>query len=125
MSIAIYTVAFGFGGMGLYALVRPAGIGRLFDVRIESVDGRNETRAVYGGFGIAVAAALLLATRNTQLHDGIVFCVACALAGMVGGRVVSVAIERPGSWPWIFGGVEAVAAVVLLCTVPESVLRGF
>lgn len=125
MNIAVYAIAAGFAGMGFYALLWPAKIGRFFDVRIESVDGRNETRAVYGGFGIAIAAALLIATQNAQLHDGVVFSVACALAGMAGGRVFGVIIERPGAWPWIFGGIEALAAAVLFCRAPASILQGF
>jgi hypothetical protein len=124
MNIAIYVVAVGFVGMGLYALLWPAKIGRFFDVRIESVDGRNETRAVYGGFGIAIAAALLLATRNAQLHDGIVLCVAFALAGMAGGRAISAVVERPGLWPWFFGGIEAIAAGLLFYNVSASMLQG-
>lgn len=124
MNIAIYAVAVGFAGMGLYAFLWPARIGRFFDVRIESVNGRNETRAVYGGFGIAIAAALLLAGRNAQLHDGIVLCVGFALAGMAGGRVISAAIERPGFWPWLFGGIEALAAALLFCNLPAAIWQG-
>lgn len=118
MNIAIYAIAAGFAGMGFYALLWPAKIGRFFDVRIESVDGRNETRAVYGGFGIAIAVALLLAMQSPGLHDGIIACVGFALAGMAGGRVLSAVVERPGAWPWVFGGIEVVASAALLCSLP-------
>lgn len=120
----LYAVAAGFAGMGLYALLWPARIGRFFDVRIESVNGRNETRAVYGGFGVAIAAALVLASRSAQLHDGIVLCVGFALAGMAAGRLVSAVVERPGFWPWMFGGTEALAAVLLFCSLSAPVSQG-
>jgi hypothetical protein len=47
--------------MGITALVRPQVIGHFFRVRFDSLDGRNEVRAVYGGFGVAMAAVLILA----------------------------------------------------------------
>lgn len=124
MNTVICVVAVGFAGMGLYALLWPAKIGVFFDVRIDSVNGRNETRAVYGGFGIAIAAALLLANRNAQLNDGVVFCVAFALAGMAIGRVIGALLERPGFWPWAFGGVEAIAALLLFHSLPVRIWQG-
>jgi hypothetical protein len=116
MEIAILAIATGFALMGCTALFRPAYIGSFFDVRIESVDGRNEVRAVYGGFGLAVALALVLAVEMPALRAGIVACVALALAGMAGGRLLSALFERPGFWPWFFCGVEASAAALLAWT---------
>ncbi|MGH8530443.1 MAG: DUF4345 family protein [Nevskiales bacterium] len=115
-ALAILGVAVGFALMGLTALARPAYIGSFFDVRIESIDGRNEVRAVYGGFGLAVALALLLATQRAEWRDGIIICVSLALAGMAGGRLFSALLERPGIWPWIFCGIEAGAAALLYST---------
>ncbi len=112
-AITVLAVALGFALMGLTALVRPAYIGSFFDVRIESADGRNEVRAVYGGFGLAVAFALLLAVQRAELREGIVVCMSLALAGMAGGRLFSALLERPGFWPWFFCGVEAGAAALL------------
>ncbi|MEK6806674.1 MAG: DUF4345 domain-containing protein [Pseudomonadota bacterium] len=111
--IVIWGVAFAFAGMGLMALLKPASIGNYFDVRFESVDGRNEVRAVYGGFGIAMALALCLATQQPEYRAGVVLCVAFALAGMAAGRLLSALIERPGFWPWFFCGVEAGGAGLL------------
>ncbi|MFA5940932.1 MAG: DUF4345 family protein [Sinimarinibacterium sp.] len=113
MDVVVALVAVLFGGMGLAALVQPAFIGGFFDVRFESVDGRNEVRAVYGGFGLAMAAALALALRTPELREGIVVCVAFALGGMATGRVLSALVERPGFWPWFFFGVESTGAAVL------------
>lgn len=112
-NIVVLFVAAAFAGMGLMALFRPASIGNFFDVRFESVDGRNEVRAVYGGFGLAMALALGMATQQPEYRAGIVVCVALALAGMAAGRLFSALIERPGFWPWLFCGVEAGGAALL------------
>jgi hypothetical protein len=116
MEIAILSVALGFALMGAAALARPASIGNYFDVRIDSVDGRNEVRAVYGGFGLAIALALVLATGIPAWRAGVIACVALALAGMAAGRLFSALLERPGFWPWFFCGVEAGAAALLAWT---------
>jgi hypothetical protein len=116
MDMAVLLVALGFAVMGGVALFRPASIGDYFDVRIDSVDGRNEVRAVYGGFGLAMALALFMATGQPALRSGVVACVALALAGMAGGRLFSALLERPGFWPWFFCGVEVSAAGLLAWT---------
>ena len=113
MNISILLVALGFAAMGVSALVEPASIGRYFDMRIESVDARNEVRAVYGGFGIAIAIALVIAMTTPALRAGLVICVSLALAGMAAGRLFSACLERPGFWPWLFFVVEAGAAALL------------
>ncbi|MGH8596360.1 MAG: DUF4345 family protein, partial [Gammaproteobacteria bacterium] len=116
MDIAILAVAVGFTLMGLVALARPASIGQYFDVQFASVDGRNEVRAVYGGFGLAIGLALWLATQVPELRAGVIACVALALAGMAAGRLFSALLERSGFWPWVFCGIEAAAAALLAWT---------
>lgn len=115
MNILILVIAAAFLLMGLSALWRPAAIGRYFDVRIDSVDGRNEVRAVYGGFGLAIAFALYCGLQRPELRAGVLVCVALALAlaGMAAGRVFSAFLERPGRWPWFFGAVETAGAGAL------------
>jgi len=113
VDILILVIAAAFLLMGLSALWRPAAIGRYFDVRIESVDGRNEVRAVYGGFGLAIAFALYWGLQRPELRAGVLVCVALALAGMAVGRVFSALLERPGRWPVFFGALEAVGAGAL------------
>lgn len=114
MDLVVVLVAFAFFAMGLAALLQPASIGRYFEVRFDSIDGRNEVRAVYGGFGLAMAAVLLLAPRLPTLRAGILLTVALALAGMALGRVIGALVERPpGRWPVIFGVLEAGAATAL------------
>lgn len=112
-NIAVYSAALASLVMGCTALFSPASIGRYFDVQITSIDGRNEIRAVYGGFGVAVALTLAIATRVDVLRPGIIACVSLALAGMAFGRLASALFERPGRWPWIFCAVEATGALAL------------
>ncbi|MEU4510175.1 DUF4345 family protein [Nonomuraea wenchangensis] len=91
--VVIAVVAVFFAGMGIYALAAPASLIAAFGITLPTADGRNEVRAVYGGFGLAVAAALALAGYDVGLRDGIVLTVALALAGMAAGRVVSMVVE--------------------------------
>ncbi|MEI7970503.1 MAG: DUF4345 family protein [Betaproteobacteria bacterium] len=91
---SVYLVIIGFSVMGLGALVRPVLVTAQFGILDLTPAGRNEIRAVYGGFGILVAVALLVALRQPVLRDGILFTVAAALAGMAAGRAASVAIDR-------------------------------
>jgi hypothetical protein len=95
-NVIIGVVTVFFAGMGVYGLVAPGRLVAPFGIRVASVDGRNEVRAVYGGFGLAMAAALALAVLGVgALRDGVLVAVALALAGMAAGRVVSMLLERP------------------------------
>lgn len=112
----IATVAILFLAMGIAALAAPARILATFGVPVTTVDGRNEVRAVYGGFGVAMAAMLLGAPP--ALAPGVAACLAAALAGMAIGRLVSAAIDGgAGVWPWCFCGAELVGAAMLASTV--------
>lgn len=114
---AVWVVAAGFAAMGLYALAAPARVPALFGVEVRTPEGRNEVRAVYGGFGLAVAALLgVAAAGHGGVREGILVTVGFALAGMAGGRVVGALADRPGGlWPvWVFFAIEAVCAGALL-----------
>jgi hypothetical protein len=116
----ILVVALGFGAMGLLALVRPADVLAQFGVVVDTVDGRNEVRAVYGGFGLAIAALLgVAALGNPSTAEGIVVTVAVSLLGMAAGRLLSALRERPtGLYPvWIYFAIEIVSAAALLLTI--------
>lgn len=114
----VIVVAGLFAGMGLVALVRPAAIWAPFGVSPTTPDSRNEVRAVYGGFGVAVAGLLLAALgADDAVRDGIVLAVATALGGMALGRVVGFAVERPGRWfpaPFFLVVEVSLAAALLL-----------
>jgi hypothetical protein len=115
--VAIWVIAAGFAAMGLYALATPASVPALFGVEVRTAEGRNEVRAVYGGFGLAMAALLgVAAAGHGGVREGILVTVGFALAGMAAGRVVGgVADRRVGLWPvWTFFAIEVACAAVLL-----------
>jgi hypothetical protein len=115
--ILIWAVAALFALMGLYALALPKLVLEPFGVALDSPDGRNEVRAVYGGFGLAVAGVLAAAALDAgDVRDGALVAVGFALAGMAFGRLVSSAVERPsGFYPvWFYFLVELAGAGVLL-----------
>ena len=119
MSVPVLLVAVFFLGMGVYALVLPARVLSFFGVDVTTVDGRNEVRAVYGGFGVAIGVLLLAAAGGMpSLRSGVLLCVAIALLGMAAGRVAAALLDgRPGFFPALFGAVEVAMAVVLLAGV--------
>lgn len=118
--VVVLVVALGFGAMGVLALARPADVLAQFGVAVETADGRNEVRAVYGGFGLAVAAVLAVAALgDPSTADGIVVAVAVSLLGMAAGRLLSAMRERPtGIHPvWTYFAIEVVSAAALLLVV--------
>ena len=120
MAVAVIAViAVFFLGMGIYALAAPAALVRPFGITLAQSTSRSEVRAVYGGFGLAMAAVLAYAAIGTDSHrTGIVITVAAALAGMALGRLVSAVVDdRAAFYPnWFYFGVEAIAAAALLWT---------
>lgn len=110
-------VAVFFLVMGVYGLVAPAALVRPFRIVADSVEARTEIRAVYGGFGIAIAVLLVLAAADIgEIRPGAIVAVALALLGMAFGRLAARVVERPARfYPiWFYFWVEAVAGVLLL-----------
>ncbi|MBF6063057.1 DUF4345 family protein [Nocardia terpenica] len=115
----IIVAAAAFLGMGVYALWAPEALVRPFGIRLGGATGRYEVRAVYGGFGIAMAAILAVAACHPgSWRSGIVVTVAAALGGMAVGRIASAALDgRTALYPnWFYCIVEAAAAAALLAT---------
>ena len=109
-------IAVFFLGMGVYALAAPAALIRPFGVTPETPTSRSEIRAVYGGFGMAIAAVLgYAAFREGDVAKGILITVGIALAGMALGRIVSALVDAPPPFypNWFYFIVEAVAAAAL------------
>jgi tellurite resistance protein TehA-like permease len=105
--IFVYVNTLFFLGMGLTALVKPLSMTDFFSLGEIRSDMRNEVRAVYGGFGVAIAAALIAAMRIDSIREGVLLTVALALLGMASGRIVSFAVDRvAGAYPLLFMVVE-------------------
>ena len=105
-----------FAVMGGWALARPRRVVDRFGTHVTTLDGRNEVSAVYGGFGLAVAALLVFAATTDgrgQLWIPSIVSVQCL--GMAIGRVASMARDRTrGSRTvWLFALVELALAVAL------------
>ena len=113
VSALVIGVALFFALMGVVGLVRPERIVALVGISHLSLDGRNEIRDVYGGFGIAVPALQVAALRAPTWGPGAFLAVALALFGMAAGRVVSMAVDRRiGGYPVLFfAGEVAMGAV--------------
>lgn len=117
--VVIAVVGLFFLGMGVYALARPEALIRPFGIALPRPESRAEVRAVYGGFGVAIAGVLALAATGHPAREGILITVAAALGGMAFGRLVSGVVDRPDSFypNWFYFLVEIVAAAALLWVV--------
>jgi hypothetical protein len=112
----IGVIAVFFLGMGIYALAAPAAMIRPFGTTLGGAASRSEIRAVYGGFGLAIAGVLVYAAVTPgDIRTGILITVGAALAGMAFGRIVSAVVDdRTAFYPnWFYCLVEAVAAAAL------------
>jgi len=80
---AILVAAIMFLMMGGYGLLSPSALIRPFGIALPTAAGRAEVRAVYGGFGVAVAVLLALSGLNVGgIRTGAVTAVDVALIGM-------------------------------------------
>lgn len=117
MAIAVIVIiGVFFAGMGVYALAAPAALVRPFGITLGEPASRSEVRAVYGGFGLAIAGLLVYAAvADGDFRKGILITVGAALAGMAFGRLVSAVVDaRTAFYPnWFYCLVEIIAAVAL------------
>ncbi|MCV7194008.1 DUF4345 domain-containing protein [Mycolicibacterium brumae] len=114
-AIIIVSAVF-FAGMGVVAMVTPDGTMKPFGTVLPQSTARAEIRAVYGGFGLAIAAVLGYAAATPgPVRTGILLTVGAAMAGMAIGRVVSAFIDdRTPFYPnWFYALVEVVIAAPL------------
>ncbi len=113
--VIIYIAAAFFLLMGLVALVNPPYIASFLSLKSLPRDMRHEVRAVYGGFGIAMSAVLIAATRVDSIRSGVILTVSLALLGMAAGRLVSLSVDRSvGKYPNLFLAGELLLGGLLL-----------
>jgi dolichol kinase len=119
VAISLATVAPALAGLfylalGLAALARPTTLLSGFGLAAEGVDARNEVRAVYGGFPLAVAGLVAWSLSGTPNATGILLALAVASLGMALGRLMSAVIDRRiGRLPALFAGFELALALLL------------
>ncbi len=113
--IALVLGALGFALMGIGALAFPAKVTMQFGIATLNADGRNEVRAVYGGFGLVISGLLLMAAVDGTHRTGISLTVGMALLGMALGRIVSGIVDRAiGRWPLTYMIVELMGGAMLI-----------
>lgn len=115
-TVTIIAVGAFFLCMGVSALIAPAKLISPFRITVDAPESRSEIRAVYGGFGVAMAVVLGMAAFDVAgIRSGAVIAVAAALAGMALGRLISRLIDSATAfYPiWCYFCVEAVAAGLL------------
>lgn len=103
-----------FAAMGAVMLWRPEYLSQVTGLELSTPESRSEARAVYGGFGIAMALALFTAIVYSDFRGGIMYTTGLALIGMAAGRAYAAWLERPTS-PTIWGllAVEAVLGLMI------------
>jgi len=124
MTVQLALVAIIFLAIGIYALLWPKKVYAHFGVRVETPEGRNEIRAVYGGMCLAIGILLLEAPWLGDMANGILLTVMALLAGMAAGRIVSLFVERAGLVPMIFMGLEILGAGLLFTIIDFSSATG-
>jgi len=124
MSIQLILVALVWAAIGVYGLFAPRKLYAHFGVAVDSVDGRNEIRAVYGGMCLGVAIVMLESPWLGAVAPGVLLAVMAMLLGMAVGRVISLFIEKPGVVPMIFLGTELAGVALLYSVLDMSALTG-
>jgi uncharacterized membrane protein YjjP (DUF1212 family) len=111
LEIAVIVPALFYFALGTLAILRPEQLLLGFGIQAKGVDARNEIRAVYGGFPLALSALLVSSLFSPGLTRGILLCASVATLGMAVGRLISALIDhRIGKFPILFALVEVLIA---------------
>ena len=113
--LIIASIAFAL--MGMSAFLKPLFITRQFDINELTIAGRNEIRAVYGGFGLFMSLSLIFSLIVPELRIGVALTTSFALGGMAFGRIISAINDKSiGKWPLFYGILELSSAYLILFT---------
>jgi hypothetical protein len=111
-----------FAWMGLLGLVRPRAIPALFGGAAPTPESRTEVRAVYGGFGLGVAATLVACGLfpGAEARGALAACSA-GVGAMALGRIAGALLERRqrASPTWVLVAVELALAASLLAAASQ------
>ena len=118
--VAVFAVAAFYAALGAVCLVQPRRVPAQFGADANPPAAyRNEIRAIYGGFPLALAAVLVWATgASADVREGVLVAAAVSTAGMALGRLVSAAIDpAENRAPWLWFGVEVVLVALLVAAI--------
>lgn len=85
---ALFSILTGYSG-----LAAPVRFGQPLGYVLAGVDGRNEVRAQYGGFFLAIAVAVILALAGKVPRQAALILNAVLFGGLIAGRVLSLVID--------------------------------
>jgi hypothetical protein len=88
MASALFTAWTGFS-----SLTAPTEFGKQIGYSVAGMDGRNEVRAQYGGFFLAVTLASVLALTGVVPRQAGFLVNAVVFGGLIAGRLASLAID--------------------------------
>ena len=111
-------VAIFFLIMGIWALFMPDSFAAFVGFSLDVDRGPNEIRAVYGGFGIAMAIMAWGAVLASPPALGLLTALGIALIGMAAGRAISMIME--GEVP-ICGLLTGTGELALACALFWSI----
>ena len=103
-----------FGTIALAAIAWPQAVAARYGLHLDGVDAFNEFRAVFVGFWLALATAMIVAARRPALSTLGDLC-GLALLLQAAGRLLSVAVDGRPSLPFVGAMIgEAIAGAVVL-----------
>jgi hypothetical protein len=125
-TVVLAVAAFFGGATALWAGLRPAGFARGLGLSIANSGGLNEVRAQYAGFFLACAVVCVAALAGSVPRPAAFLLLVTVFAGLIGGRVVSLALNRGTSgYPAMIVALYGIDSVgLILSTIALKWSRG-
>lgn len=109
-----------FGVIALVAIAFPHAVANAYGLTLDRVEGMNEFRAIFTGFWLSLALAMITAARRPELPLLGDLCAAMLLFQALG-RALSVALD--GRPPLLFLGALAGEALTALAILVAGVVQ--